>query len=177
MGRHREGGRRWSALARVILADGLRLGAEIGVKSGRNIAETLRLCPDFRWFAVDPWDPGMAYPGDTGPWTAAQIRQNEARFDAMAAGFPDRVVKMQMYSADAAGHIDDGTLDLVFIDALHTREAVAEDIRLWLPKVRPGGWIGGHDYGHPRFPGVAEAVDEAFAAVEAHEDHVWLARV
>lgn len=61
-------------------------------------------------------------------------------------------------STEAAALFDDRSLDFVFIDADHSYEAVKRDLLAWLPKVRPGGIIGGHDY--PR-PGVKKAVAEA----------------
>jgi hypothetical protein len=51
------------------------------------------------------------------------------------------------------------SIDFLFIDADHTYEGVKEDISLWLPKVKPGGVIGGHDYD---WSGVRLAVDETF---------------
>ena len=51
------------------------------------------------------------------------------------------------------------SLDVVFIDLTHTYEAVKEDIKLWLPKVKKGGYIAGDDY-HPHWQGVIQAVDE-----------------
>jgi len=63
-------------------------------------------------------------------------------------------------SASAIRHFADSSLDFVFIDGEHTYEAVKQDISLWLPKVRRGGLIAGHDYGVYR--SVTDAVDEAF---------------
>ena len=51
------------------------------------------------------------------------------------------------------------SLDVVFIDLTHTYEAVKEDIKLWLPKVKKGGFIAGDDY-HEHWKGVIQAVDE-----------------
>ena len=51
------------------------------------------------------------------------------------------------------------SLDVVFIDLTHTYEAVKEDIKLWLPKVKKGGFIAGDDY-HQHWQGVIQAVDE-----------------
>jgi predicted O-methyltransferase YrrM len=51
------------------------------------------------------------------------------------------------------------SLDVVFIDLTHTYEAVKEDIKLWLPKVKKGGFIAGDDY-HENWQGVIQAVDE-----------------
>ena len=51
------------------------------------------------------------------------------------------------------------SLDVVFIDLNHTYEAIKEDIRLWLPKVKKGGYLAGDDY-HEHWKGVIQAVDE-----------------
>lgn len=79
-----------------------------------------------------------------------------------------------MTTNEAAPLVPDGWADFVFIDAAHGYEAVRDDIRLWAPKVKPGGWLGGHDY-HPKFQGVIRAVDEAFgkAGIDLLDGHIW----
>jgi len=62
-----------------------------------------------------------------------------------------------MKSLEAVLMIPDISLDFVFIDAMHTYEAVKEDIRAWFPKIRSGGIVAGHDYS---WDGVKKAVDE-----------------
>jgi hypothetical protein len=65
--------------------------------------------------------------------------------------------------------------DLVFIDGDHRYEAVRADIAGWLPKVRPGGVLCGHDCGV--FEGVNRAVGEAFpGGVELHGRTLWVHR-
>ncbi|MEQ8194944.1 MAG: class I SAM-dependent methyltransferase, partial [Rhodospirillales bacterium] len=69
------------------------------------------------------------------------------------------------YSADAAKLFDDRYFDWVYIDGMHTYDAVAADLRDYLPKVNPDGFICGHDYtNHPVAQrmnfGVIEAVNE-----------------
>jgi len=57
----------------------------------------------------------------------------------------DFVKPIVMSSEDAASIMSDNVFDLVFIDADHAYDETLKDIRLWLPKVVPGGIISGHD--------------------------------
>ncbi|OWK25067.1 hypothetical protein AJ87_15155 [Rhizobium yanglingense] len=114
----------------------------------------------------------------------ARVNSHRSQAENRAKLFPGRAMIMAMTSSEAAAKIEDGSLDLVFVDADHSKEGVTEDIALWLPKVRAGGWIGGHDYCNPdprfRF-GVTEAVDEWANAtehsVETDLNFTWFARV
>ena len=36
---------------------------------------------------------------------------------------------------------------LVFIDTSHDEHTTVEELKHWIPLVRAGGWIGGHDWG------------------------------
>lgn len=48
---------------------------------------------------------------------------------------------------------------LVFIDCAHDRETTTAAFRAWQAAVVPGGSVAFHDYDHPHYPGVREAVD------------------
>jgi len=85
------------------------------------------------------------------------MREYEKAAEIRLAEFKNRAVRMKAASAEAAPHIPESSLDFVFIDAIHTYEAVKQDIALWASKVRPAGLIAGHDY---RWPGVQKAVLE-----------------
>lgn len=86
----------------------------------------------------------------------------------ITAGVADDVLLILAPSVSAAKLIPDGCAGMVFIDAEHTRDAVLADIKAYLPKVRPGGVIAGHDYFV--FPGVRQAVHDVFG----HKD--WMCR-
>ena len=75
-------------------------------------------------------------------------------------------------SLSASMDVKDKSLDLVFIDAAHDYESIAEDIKAWLPKVRDGGIICGHDYLPGEYDGVVKAVDENFEKVDVETDTV-----
>jgi hypothetical protein len=57
-----------------------------------------------------------------------------------------RFALLRLHSAVAAQMFADGFFDFIYIDAEHTYGMVSQDIRLWWPKVRPGGILAGHDY-------------------------------
>lgn len=54
-------------------------------------------------------------------------------------------------------------VDLVFVDGDHTYNQVKADIQAWLPHIRKGGILCGHDYGWDKWPGVEQAFDEEMA--------------
>lgn len=77
-----------------------------------------------------------------------------------------------------AKRIPDGGADLIFIDASHAEDAVTADILAYLPLVRPGGLLAGHDYGERAHPGVKAAVDAIFGArVQVGPHSIWSVRV
>jgi hypothetical protein len=82
-------------------------------------------------------------------------------FRKNVAQLGEDIVPLEMESEKAADTFSDGCLDIVFIDAEHTENAVAADIKAWWPKVRYGGILCGHDYFQDS-PGVVKAVDAAF---------------
>ncbi len=79
---------------------------------------------------------------------------------------------IRMKSVDAAKLYDDGSLDLVFIDAGHTFEDVVADIEAWLPKVRPYGFIAGHDYSWD--DEVKRAVHSKFPTISMETEGCWV---
>jgi hypothetical protein len=82
----------------------------------------------------------------------------------------------RMDSLAAALTYSDESLDFVFIDAAHDYDSVKSDILAWLPKVKPGGFLAGHDY--PTWDGVTRAVNELIGEnnIEAAES-CWLYHV
>ena len=53
---------------------------------------------------------------------------------------------LKISSLDACKKFKDNSLDFVFLDASHEYEDIKEDIEAWLPKVKIGGILAGHDY-------------------------------
>ena len=52
---------------------------------------------------------------------------------------------LKMDSLEAAKLIKDESVDLVFLDGDHAYNSIMSDIVAWMPKVKPGGILCGHD--------------------------------
>ncbi len=77
-----------------------------------------------------------------------------------AAGVSEFVIPLRLESIRAARCFREKSLSFVYIDASHGYDQVCADIAVWLPKIKPGGMIAGHDYDRD---GVRRAVNERFA--------------
>ncbi len=86
-------------------------------------------------------------------------------------GVRDMITDIKGLSWDMAKNFEDNSVDFVFIDAGHEYESVVKDINAWLPKIRKGGIISGHDYFNPC--GVKQAVDELIDGVKFSNDKIW----
>jgi hypothetical protein len=56
---------------------------------------------------------------------------------------------LRLDSVAAARAFDDASIDFCFIDGDHWYDPVRRDVLTWLPKMKPGGIIAGHDYDQP----------------------------
>jgi predicted O-methyltransferase YrrM len=65
-------------------------------------------------------------------------------------------------SSKSADVFADKSLDFVFLDADHVYERIKGDTLAWLPKIKPGGILAGHDFECEEHPGVLQAVTEIF---------------
>lgn len=86
-------------------------------------------------------------------------------------------IPMRMASLDAVEKFEDNSLDFVFIDASHEYEDIKNDIFAWLPKVKVGGVLAGHDY-YPEDPdrlncGVYYAANELLYDL-IHREHCFV---
>ena len=65
---------------------------------------------------------------------------------------------MQASSIEYADLIENDSVDFVYIDAEHDYHSVKQDLSVWFPKVKIGGFLAGHDYNKQQFPGLVKAV-------------------
>ena len=142
-------------------ASACELVVEIGSWHGRSTKALAEGCPG-RVVAVDhfegsPNDPSFALAEASAVGAGLEAREAFHRNlrEELASG---KVDLRQTDSVRAAAHWNgDGSPDLVFIDGSHDTESVRQDIRAWLPLVRKGGLLSGHDATDPR---VRAALDD-----------------
>lgn len=110
-----------------------------------------------------------------------RVARHRADALAVACAHSGRARVIEASSVDAAAREADHSFDLVFLDADHSERGVRTDIAAWLPKVKPGGWIGGHDLDNDDarydFSGVRRAVEAWCPKFETDDNFTWFARV
>jgi hypothetical protein len=156
--------------------------AEVGVWKGRMSFEILKSHGQVVLHMIDRWE--VPDKNDSYAKSGSEISEKEQKeFDFafheavnVATRFRERVHIVRDDSAESAGKYEDCTFDLVFIDGDHSYHGCLRDIVAWLPKVKNGGWISGHDYNHPKQGNVKKAVDEIFRTIELGTDRTWFWR-
>jgi predicted O-methyltransferase YrrM len=143
----RNGNKRWDILNDLIQHHGWTLGAEIGVRKGHTQFQLLTENPNLTMYAVDK--------------DVSQFHNSES-----VARFGHRMIVLEGDSRHMAKFVPHGSLDFVFIDADHTARAV----KVWVPKLKPTGWITGHDV---HMKDVYDVATRKFGNIQIGPDHTW----
>ena len=138
--------------------------AELGVYDGAHAREIHELASPSLLHLVDPW---------AGVWPSGdQDGENMRHLDLEASlrsvawwAKGKRVAIWRGGSLEWLASRPSRSLDVVYLDSLHHFEHVLAELLTALPRMRPGGWLCGHDHDAGRFPGVVRAVAE-FRRVE-----------
>jgi len=164
-----------------ILSNHFKVGAEIGVANGTTTKKILQYCPEVFLFAVDRWE-NVEKPDDLGDRLEDENYVGMYNWDAEAGfrkfsnnirPYKSRVQVLKGDSVEMADQVKDGSLDFIFIDADHSYQGVIRDLAAWVPKLRVGGMLSGHDI---HLAGVHRAVSEKIPNYqEVPGDHVWKA--
>ena len=145
-------GNRKHVLKHLIEKNNFKEMAEVGVRDGRTTFFLLDHIPDLIIYAIDMSIKGF-YNSEIKKKYGERLRPIEAKSDVAADSFQD------------------GSLDLVFIDANHSYEYVKNDIIKYTPKLKSTGLLTGHDID---YPGVNKAVNEMIKEYEVAPNFVWI---
>jgi len=139
--------------------------AEIGVYGGNLTKKVMKDYKLDTYYCIDPWMPYSQFFGKEN----SSLKERTQKF---WDGLYNRIINLQkiypsikilqMTSVEGADQIKDGSLDAAYIDAMHNYPNGKEDIQAFIPKIKSGGFICGHDYAST-FRGLIKAVDEMLA--------------
>lgn len=174
----------YSALVDAADKENPSVFVELGAWKGRSTAylatEIVRSGKPIKLHVVDAWD-GR---GHTNPDGTPEYRDWKQDIDAgMFKTFSknmervsDHYVAIQSDIVAAADQFEDASVDMVWLDTSMDYNMVKSEIEAWLPKVKPGGWIGGHDY-FAAPDAVGRAVVETFGSAFRTNGQCWYACV
>jgi len=159
---------------------GALTGVEIGVHKGRQSAALLEGVPTLQLLhSVDPW---ARYEG----WHSYSDPDLDRDRDKLNSWHIETLHRLQQYGqrsmvvramAQDYARFVKHKLCFAYIDGNHESPFVDRDIELWLPKVRSGGLLIGHDYGKGSTD-VKTAVDKVFGdRVKNPGARVWYVEV
>jgi len=120
---------------------GYKVGAEIGVESGRFSKSLCENNPGVKHYAVDAW---QAYKGYRDHVNQEKLDRFKRDAEIRLAEYNCTII--QAFSLDAVKQFENNSLDYVYIDGNHDFQNCCNDIVEWGKKVRPGGIISGHDF-------------------------------
>ena len=167
---------RFKIIGEEIKSNGWAFGAEIGVWKGDTFFYLLDNFPKLKMIGVDQW---KTYQGVGNKYTTgykeylASIKDVGYQVIKKAKSYGERAKIYHMPSLDAAEHIEDKSLDFVFIDGDHRTSFVRADIAAWGTKVKKGGKIIGHDWCFSSVMKALEVLDPGHLELIDY-DHVWM---
>lgn len=139
---------------------------EIGVWKGKSVVyaavEIINSQKNITIDAVDSWETANGWANDL--ILKEEVKSGDAypTFLNNIEPVKNIITPVKMTSIEASKLYEDESLFFVYIDGNHTYDFVKDDILHWLPKVKKGGYIGGHDIDNVEWPGVRQAVTEFF---------------
>ena len=120
---------------------------EIGVWKGEFAAKMLGGCETLRrYYMIDPW---AQLPDWDKPFNVEQQEFDDIFAEAMqnTAFAEEKRVVLRGRTKEVIDEIPDESLDLAYIDGDHTLRGITIDLIKLYPKVKPGGFICGDDFG------------------------------
>lgn len=134
------------------LACGASLCVELGVFGARGlVAISLALADQGfgRADGIDPYTPTAALEGTNAPensewWSKLDYEAiaHAAQMGICSLGLYPYARLVRMTSREVVSFYGDGTVDVLHQDSNHSEEVTCEEVALWAPKIRHGGyWV------------------------------------
>jgi len=156
-------------------------GVEVGVKLGKNALGLLQELPKLKLLLVDPYTDIQS--NKDGELVVKDMKGVKTKAFKWLERYQDRIewslrpsIQASVIPASFVTAFDTPVFDFVFIDGAHDYENVKADIEAWLPRVRIGGVLAGHDFA-PGYGGVKQAVRELFGNKFKKNLDVWFIQI
>ncbi|HTB70658.1 MAG TPA: class I SAM-dependent methyltransferase [Solirubrobacteraceae bacterium] len=127
----------------LALARGRRAVVELGTGTAWS---AIALALDDRARRIVSYDPS--------------VRSERERYLALAPRDARERIELRAEPDSAGPHAGDRPVELLFVDSEHEREPVLAAFAAWRDALAPGATVVFHDYEHPDYPGVRDAVRE-----------------
>ena len=162
------------SVVKIINENNFKKIVEIGVFWGSLAVEVLQRCQLEKYYLIDPWVQYSDPPAISSGWSKEKWEDTcERTYSRLFKYNAARIIRLPSVRAGRLFEI--GSLDFVYIDAKHTFESCQTDIMTWLPKIRLGGILSGHDL---NWKGVGRAVRAVFGEeFESLPGSVWAVRI
>ena len=143
----------------LALAEGRRAVVELGTGTAWS---AIALALDDRARRVVSYDPSVR-------------AEREAYLELAGRAARERI-ELRAEPDSSGPRPGDPPVQLLFIDSEHERQPVLAAFRAWRDSLAPGAVVVFHDYRHPDYPGVRQAVlDLGLSGVERSGVFVWRA--
>lgn len=163
---------RTQELVEILKSNSYKTFLEVGVYNGDNLLKLAALFPNVRFIGVDPYS--------IGEYNDRYEKENYDYWEKKHLNVDNKAKKLgnveifRMSSLEAVKEFNLDSIDVVFIDAIHTYKDCSQDIEYWKKVVKPGGILSGHDFSL-NFFGVVLAVNEKLGIdnVRIGKDSTW----
>lgn len=156
------------------------VGVEIGVAFGEHAKAILKYNSIKKLYLIDPYKKYDDFKDSVVSDTyknlnvTNQEHLNLIKEHANNSLCNEKVEFIEELSSEAFIKVPDN-LDFVYIDGNHKYKYIKQDIRLYYPKLKKGGVIGGHDW---NYPDVARAILDLFwnKKINAVDNDWWVVK-
>jgi predicted O-methyltransferase YrrM len=125
------------------LASGRRAVVELGTATGWTTIALALADPRRRVISYDP-----------------VVHAHRDDYVALAGGDVRGRIELREQTEADGPQAGDEPVELLFVDSTHDRDSVLRTVGLWRDALANGAIVAFHDYDHPEFPGVRQAIDE-----------------
>ncbi len=123
------------------------VGAEVGTFEGYNALGIVRFTSITKLYCIDPY---KTYNCIIGGYMSKFTQEDwDEMFELTKLRLKDFPVEFIRQDSVKGAELVPNDLDFAYLDGDHATESVLRDIKVWFPKVKIGGRLGGHDFVEP----------------------------